>query len=563
MTKSPDDSRANRHRTASSRITRPVAAELRRAGILSVAAGMIWPLQAVCIAWTISGWVEGTAGLDTAIVAALAFLLGGMVRALLEYRAGGILFVAADRIVALERAALLDREARALGPAGSAAIGAMIAQKLPMLQPWITRYHVAQIRATVLPVMLLAISFYFSWAIGLVLVVAGPLIPVFMALVGMAAEDASRRQLDEIGTMNDMLLDRLSALLDIRLLGAGARATTDFADRAEDLRARTMAVLKIAFLSSAVLELFAAIGVAMVAVFVGFSLLGAIHFGSWGRQLTLGEGLFLLLIAPEFFQPLRDLAAAWHDRAAGLSVVAELEALDAAPRVAILGEGMPATAISGVMSVRLTGAAVAFADRTLNLPDVELSAGEAIALTGPSGSGKSTTLAVIAGLLPPARGALQLCGEDLSPENADAWRARLTVMPQSPHFADVALRDFLDPRNAGDDPWPALDIAEARAIVERLPEGLDTRLGESGGGVSGGEARRLMVARAVLSGGDLLIADEPTADLDPVTAANVIKALQRLKARGCAMIVATHDPVLIASLDRVVEIRGQSVESPS
>lgn len=563
MTKIPADSEATRRRTASSRITLPVAPELRRAGLLSVAAGMIWPLQAVCIAWTVSGWVEGTAGLDRAMLAALAFVLGGLLRALLEYHSAGILFNAADRIVARERALLLDREARAPGPAGSAAIGAMIAQKLPMLQPWITRYHVAQVRVTVLPLLLLAISFYFSWAIGLVLMVAGPLIPVFMALVGMAAEDASRRQLDEIGTMNDMLLDRLSAMLDIRLLGAGARAAADFADRAEDLRSRTMAVLKIAFLSSTVLELFAAIGVAMVAVFVGFSLLGAINFGSWGRPLGLAEGLFLLLIAPEFFQPMRDFAAAWHDRAAGLSVVAELEALDAAPRVSIVGEGIPATALAGVMSVRLTGGGVAFADRTLELPDIELSAGEAIALTGPSGSGKSTTLAVIAGLMPLARGQLQVCGEALSPENADAWRARLTVMPQNPHFADVALRDFLDPRNTGNDPWPALDVAEARGIVERLPGGLDTRLGETGGGVSGGEARRLMIARVVVSGGDLLIADEPTADLDPVTAAHVIKALQKLKASGCAMIVATHDPVLIASLDRVVEIRGRVVEVPS
>lgn len=537
---------------ARERIVDPVAPTLARAGMLSLGSGVLWPLQAAALAWAVSGWVSD-ADPERTLAAAAGFVLVAGLRALLDHQAGALLFDAADRTIARERAALLSRAARAPIPQGSAAMAALLVQKLPMLQPWITRYHVAMLRASVLPPLLLALAFWQSWAVGLVLLVAGPLIPVFMALVGMAAEDASRRQLDEIGSMNAMLMERVSALADIRLLGAGERAAADFGARAEALRLRTMTVLRIAFLSSTVLELFSAIGVAMVAVFVGFSLLGELGFGTWGTPMTLGSGLFLLLIAPEYFQPLRDLAAAWHDRAAGFSVVAELDALDAATVAPMLGEGAPTAALPGPLSVRLIGAVAARPGR-VRLPDLELRAGEAVALAGPSGIGKTTALQAISGLVPLAEGQVVVCGVPLDEETADGWRTRLAVLPQRPHFPDRRLRDWLDPRGTGADPWPALHLAGAAHVVEHLPDGLDTRLGETGGGVSGGEARRLMIARAVMTGGDLLLADEPTADLDAETARGVIDALTRLRAEGRTLLVATHDPALIAAMDRSIEV---------
>ncbi len=547
----PQESPTARQR-ASARIIAPVSRPLRIAGMLAVIAGLIWPIQAAALAWAISGWVADD--MSRTGPAALIFVLGGVLRAGLDHRAGRWLFDAADRTITRERAALIGREARARAGAGSAEIAALIVQKLPLLQPWITRYHVAMIRVSVLPFVLLVLTFWFSWVAGLVLLIAGPLIPVFMALVGMAAEDASRRQMDEIGSMNAMLMDRLSAMLDIRLLGATQRAATDFSDRAEALRVRTMAVLRVAFLSSTVLELFSAIGVAMVAVFVGFTLLGAIGFGSWGTPLGLGEGLFLLLIAPEFFQPFRDLAAAWHDRAAGLSVMADLEALDAAERVDFVGQADASPPLPGPLSVTFSDAVAALPGRKVPLPDLHLHAKEALALTGPSGAGKSTALAAIAGLVPLATGHISVCGTALNDATADAWRARVALIPQAPHFPDQTLRDWLDPDRRGADPRPALALAEAEEVVRRLPNGLDTRLGETGGGVSGGEARRLMVARAILSGRELILADEPTADLDPETAAQVIRALTRLKGDGHSLIVATHDPVLADAMDRSIEV---------
>jgi ATP-binding cassette subfamily C protein CydD len=554
MTTTQRQKKPTARQRAQARIIAPVARPLRIAGALSVIAGLIWPLQAAALAWAISGWVSGH--MDRTGIAALVFVFGGVLRAGLDHLAGGYLFEAADQTISRERAALIGREARARANASSAEVAALIVQKLPLLQPWITRYHVAMVRISVLPVVLLALTFWYSWVAGMVLLVAGPLIPVFMALVGMAAEDESRRQMDEIGSMNAMLMDRLSAMLDIRLLGAAERAAADFGGRAEALRIRTMAVLRIAFLSSTVLEFFSAVGVAMVAVFVGFTLLGAIGFGSWGTPLGLDAGIFLLLIAPEFFQPFRDLAAAWHDRAAGLSVVADLDALDAADRVAFVGRAEAAASMTGSLTLALAGTVVALPGREVVLPDLRLRASETLALTGPSGAGKSTALAAIAGLVPLAAGAIFVCGHPLDHSTADAWRARITLIPQAPHFPAQTLRDWLDPDGDGTDPWPALRQAEAAGIVQRLRAGLDTRLGESGGGVSGGEARRLMIARAILSGRELILADEPTADLDPKTAAQVIRALVRLKGDGHSLIVATHDPVLAAAMDRSIEVRA-------
>ena len=519
-------------------------------------AGALWPVQAAAIAWAVSLWASGAPGFGSAVTAATIFMGCALVRAALEHLSGAYLFDAADQTIARERERLISREARALTQAGSAQIAALMVQKLPLLQPWITRYHVAMLRAQILPLLLLALVFSQSWVVGLTLLVAGPLIPLFMALVGMAAEGASKRQMNEIASMNDMLMDRLSAMLDIRLLGAVDRAAADFERRANSLRERTMGVLRVAFLSSTVLELFSALGVAMVAVFVGFTLLGEVGFGSWGGGLTLGQGLFLLLIAPDYFQPLRDLATAWHDRAAGFAVVADLDELDAADRIGFVGQAKSCPPLPGPISVKSNAAVARVANSAVTVPDFSVCQGQSVALVGPSGAGKTTSLAAIAGLVPLASGEIEVNGHSLNEQTADPWRARLALVPQKPHFPDETLQEWLDPKRTGADPKPALRMADAAEIVARLPDGLRTRLGESGGGVSGGEARRLLLARAILTGATLLLADEPTADLDTDTADIIIRSLRSFQDAGGTVIVATHDPRLAAAMDNRIEVAG-------
>jgi len=529
---------------------------LRGASIWTAVSGALWPLQAALIAWVIQGWAGGGFGAaGWAAAAGVAAL--GLLRGFFDRLAGRRAFAAADLVVAEQRARLLDRESLRLDRAvSSAGLAALLSEKLALLFPYVSRYRPAMARVMVLPLLYLVLTAWFSWAAALVLLVAGPLIPVFMALVGMAAKEASARQMVEIGDMNALLIDRIAALPDIRILDATEKSRADFAALAESVRRRTMAVLRVAFLSSTVLELFSAIGVALVAVYVGFSLLGEITIGAYATPLTLGQGVFILLLAPEFFQPLRDLAAAWHDKAAAEAVAEELEARAGRDAGQILGTGARVARLAGPATLEMSGVALLRGGFRHTMPDLSVAAGESVALRGPSGSGKSTLLDLAAGLLRPDAGRISVAGHPLDDTIADGWRARIGFVPQSVHVPDVTLRDFLDPHGEGADIDAALDKARAAGIVAALPEGLDTRLGETGAGVSGGEARRLLLARAFLTGADVILADEPTADLDRATGGEIIAALAALSAEGRTVIVATHDARLAAAMGRVVDLEG-------
>lgn len=519
----------------------------RQAAVLSVLAALIWPLQAAIVAWAIGGLVQG--GAPSPWLAALGFAGLGGLRAALAYMAEAQAQSAAEAVISAARSALVAAEAKRSGDStfgGAGSVAALAGEKLDLLAPYVTRYTPARARVMVLPLVILALAFWQSWAVGVVLIISGPLIPVFMALVGMAAKEASARQMAEVGTLNDFLVERLSALVDIRLLGAGPAVVQGFAEAAGDLRRRTIAVLAVAFLSSTVLELFAAVGVAMVAVYVGFSLLGALEFGAWGGALSAQAGLFVLLLAPDFYQPLRDLSAAWHDKAAADAVLEELAQYRDDPGTPLPGTGGEAARLPGPASLSLQGC------RTPSgrvLPDIMIAPGERVALIGPSGSGKTSVLRLMAGLDP---GAVTVAGQPLTATIADAWRARLGWMPQAPHFLTGSLRHNLTLGRAGD-LAAALETAAVGDVVKAMPRGLGTRLGETGAGLSGGEARRITLARALYGSPDVILADEPTADLDAATAAAVAQGLLS-QARAVTLVVATHDPDLAARMDRIIDL---------
>lgn len=519
----------------------------RLAAVLSVLAGLIWPLQAAVVAWAIGGLVQG--GAPSPWLAALGFAGLGVLRAALGYAAEAQAQSAAEAVITRARSTLVALEAKRAGDSpfgGAGSVAALAGEKLDLLAPFVIRYAPARARVMVLPLVILALAFWQSWAVGVVLVISGPLIPVFMALVGMAAKEASARQMAEVGNLNDFLVERLSALVDIRLLGAGPAVVQGFSTAAGDLRRRTIAVLAVAFLSSTVLELFAAIGVAMVAVYVGFSLLGALDFGAWGGALSAQAGIFLLLLAPEFYQPLRDLSAAWHDKAAADAVLDELARHGADPGLPLPGTGAPAARLSGPASVSLRGC---LTPSGRVLPDIMIAPGERVALIGPSGSGKTSALRLMAGL---ELGPVTVADQPLTAANADAWRARLGWMPQAPHFLTGSLRQNLTLGRAGD-LAAALDAAAVGDVVQAMPQGLGTRLGETGAGLSGGEARRITLARAVYGGPDVILADEPTADLDAATAQAVTQGLLA-QPKGVTLVVATHDPDLAARMDRIIDL---------
>ncbi len=521
--------------------------------LTQAAAALLWVPQAALIAWLVDRIAQG-AGASAAFWPAGGIVALGVLRAAMEARGSRRLFRAArERLATLRHDAVAHLAARSPLDAGrppSGAAAAALCEQAEAVLPYLLRFRAARLRATLVPPILLAVVFTQSWLGALILLVAAPLIPLFMALVGLRAKEASEAQMLEIGGMNALLLDRLRGLPTIRAYDAVDATARRLRAAAESLRARSMAVLRIAFLSSAVLELFASLGVAMVAVYVGFHLLGTLGFGAWGGTMGLGAGLFVLLLAPAFFEPLRDLAAAWHDRASGEAAEAALRDL-AAPAALALPEALatsPAMVPAVAPDLTVTGLVFRHPGAARPVFDgfaLQVAAGERVALLGASGAGKSTLLALLAGLASPEAGEIRIGGECLASDSAARLRARIAWLGQMPALFAGSLRANILLGRTGLD-------AEAvrRSLLPGLP--MTRPVGEDGAGLSGGEALRLSLARAIVAPvATLILADEPTAHLDATTAAEVTTALLAA-AVGRTLLLATHDPVLAARMDRVV-----------
>ena len=569
---------------------------------------LLWIPQAALLALGIARLQSG-AGLSGVVWPAAGIVVAGLLRAWLDAWSSTRMFESARShlslwreraITSLSARSPLDRSRLHAGTAAS-----VLAEQAEAILPWLTRYHGAMWRVRLMPLVILLPVAWYSWAAATVLITAAPLIPLFMVLVGWRARAASEAQWLQMSSMNAFLLDRLRGLPTLRALGSVQATARRLRASAEDLRLRTMKVLRIAFLSSAVLELFSALGVAMVAAYVGFHVLGYLEFGAWGGQLTLGEGLFILLLAPSFFEPLRELAAVWHDRAAGVAAMDALERLnenglplldevhaaqpgaekaatDSVPPAlhdrpapdAVKPRSVkaapvkpasvdPASPQRPAPGVRLTDLGFAFPNEKPVFQGFSLAVrpGEHVALVGGSGTGKTVLMSLLAGLLVPTSGRIEIDGQTLAPDTVRALRERMAWMGQRAHVFAAPVRDNIAlGRPSVDDERVRQAITQARLdTVAQAHPGVS--LGEGGTGLSGGEAARLALARLIAAPqADLLLADEPTAHLDSETADQVAESLVTL-ARGRTLIVATHDPRLAARMDRIVQLPSPAPET--
>lgn len=535
---------------------RAVRGLLHTAAAAGFAAGVFTIVQAGLVAWIVDSAVtHGTAaaGLLPAF-AALALAIALRAAAQWGQEAAGI--EAGLRVRRRARAELLDHVA-ALGPVRlanrhSAGVAGQLTEQVEALEGYYARFLPQLAVAVLVPLAVVAAVLWLDWLAAIFLIAAAPLIPAFMVLVGMGAERLNRSQFKAVTRLAGHFLDRVRGLATLQLFGHAQHSVAEVVAASDDYRRRSLRTLRVAFLSSAVLEFFSSVAIAVVAIYIGFGLLGYIEFGPAPR-LTLFSGLFVLLLAPEFFQPLRTLSQHYHDRAAALAAAHELMAILAQPAPAGPRRTSSSPAADG--SIRLIDVSVEHAGRGRVLGPLSLSvpAGQMVALTGASGAGKSTLLQVLAGFVTPDTGTVLVGGRPPGSPGAIAW------MDQRPFLMQGSIADNLRLAAPGAERSALLraaHLAGLEPVLEHLPRGLDAVLAERGGGLSGGQAQRVALARVFLSPAPVVLLDEPTASLDDASERQVLHALRRLAATGRTLLVASHHPAVWALAERRIALAG-------
>jgi len=445
---------------------------------------------------------------------------------------------------------LRDRPA-ALDGAESGEVATAAVAGVDALETTFARYLPQVVLAAVVPLAVIVLVASIDLLSAGLMLLTLPLVPVFMWLVGRYTEGQTRKRWQALSLLSTHFLDVVRGLPTLRAFNRGEAQAERIAEVSDRYRRATMGTLRVAFLSGAVLELAATLGIALVAVTVGVRLVnGGIGFEA---------ALTVLVLAPELYLPLRNLAAQFHASADGLAVAERLlDLIDTEPGAAP-ARGTPPS--PGDVPVRLEGVSFAYPARpgeVLDSVDLELAPGETVALVGPSGGGKSTIASLLLRLAEPTEGRVAVGNADLADCDPAAWRAQIAWVPQQPTLfrGTVADNIRLGDAGAGDERVrAAAELAGADAFVLELPEAYETVVGDGGRPLSSGERRRIALARAFLRAAPLVILDEPTADLDAASAEAVGEAVSRL-GEGRTVLLIAHRPELALRADRVVTLDG-------
>lgn len=504
---------------------------------------LFWGFAAVIVARAALGWIRETAG----------FHAGAAVRESV-------------------RMSIMTHLLR-LGPAfmdgqRTGALASVAMEQVEGLQNFFAHYLPQMALAVMVPLAILAFVFPVSWAAGGLLLLSAPMIPMFMILVGMGAESISQRHFQALARMSAHFLDTLQGLPTLKLFNRSRDEKKNIAKVSAEFRRRTMAVLRIAFISSAVLEFFSALSIALVAVFLGMRYLGYVDFGTYGEPLTLSGGLFILLLAPDFYLPLRDLGTHYHARADAIGASeAILEILERPlPR-----QGGRALAVqpASPIQVQCRGLHLAYDNgrrQALAGVDVTLAPGEKTALVGTSGAGKTSLLHLIMGFQSPDIGDILINGHPLQDLSLASWHRHIAWIGQQPVLFHGTVRENIRMGRAAASDSDIRQAARAARVLEftdRMPSGLDTKVGERGAGLSRGQAQRVALARAFLKDAPIVLLDEPTAGLDRDNEHKVMAALAELT-EGRTLLMATHRLATLENVDQIlVMAEGRIVERGS
>lgn len=478
-----------------------------------------------------------------ALVCARSALVGlsrnysGLAAAKVKEEIRGLLFAKIERIGPVTLASHSAGDLVNLGVDGVEALDGYFSGYLPQLA-----------LAILIPLAILAFIFPLDWISGLILMLTAPLIPFFMMVIGSRAEKLNRKQWQTINRLSHRFLDAIQGLVTLKMFNAGKREADVVGKISEEYGRSTLSVLRVAFLSALALEFMATVSVAMVAVIVGFRLL-------WG-ELDFSAGFFILILAPEFYLPLRSLGTHFHSR---MSAVAAAEQMQTLLNRADMKQ-VPGTDSLSFERVALRFDRVSYGyetgrDGLKNLSFTAPSQG-LTCLTGESGRGKTTALRLILGLIQPDSGSITVNDVDLLTLDHDTWLKQAAYLPQRPHLLSRSVLDNIRLGHAQatvDEVKRAAARARLDKEIEALPARYDTILGEDGQDLSGGQRQRLALARAFVRNCPLVLLDEPGAGLDRRNRDMIYESVMEL-ARNRAVIMVTHDRDILPRAARVIAL---------
>ena len=452
----------------------------------------------------------------------LAFRLGATARRRLRTDALGRLLAAGPAL---------------LRSAHSAELAAIVVDRVESLDGFFSRWLPASMLALATPILLAAFIACFDPLAALLLIVSAALVPVAMAVFGIGAGRAASRQFTAMSRLQTRFLDRMRGIATIVMHGRVEDEAQSLLRAATELRQRTMRVIRVAFLSSA------AIDVAAAGTLV-FLALRIFHHMADNSLADPVSSLFVLLLVPEFFQPLRNFSAAYQDQFQAHDAAKALEALPPMPVVAEPDKPIRTVAAQGITLVFDRVGLTWDAARGPVLEDVSfgVAPGETLIVAGPSGAGKSSLIEILLGFVRPTEGRVTLNGADISDLVPSALSKLTAWIGQRPVLFAGSLREnirFARPEATDAEVDDAARFARVEAFAASLPQGLDTDIGEGGFGLSGGQAQRVAIARAMLKNAPILLLDEPTAHLDSTTESEVLDSLRRLTL-GRTTILVTH-----------------------
>ncbi len=429
------------------------------------------------------------------------------------------------------------------------------------LDAYFSQYLPQVALAAFIPLSILLLVFPLDLLTAIVFLLTAPLIPLFMYLIGKAAESLTQRQYQTLSRLSAYLLDVLQGLTTLKMLGQSRSQARNIEQASDRFRDVTLGVLRVTFLSALALELLATLSTAIVAVEIGLRLLDG--------GMAFQTALFILVLAPDFYQPLRMLGLRFHAGMSGMTAARRIYEILDIPLSISSTQAIRFTSLRFTFSSSITFEHISFSYPSRDLPALDdisfdIPHGKTTALVGATGAGKSTIAALLLRFIEPSQGRILVNGAPLVEIHPDAWRAQLAWVSQRPHLFNDTLSANLrlaKPDASREEMLRAIELAGLDEFVQSLPDGLGTSVGEGGSRLSGGQAQRLAVARAFLRDAPFLILDEPTSSLDPALESQLHASIRRLM-QGRTTLVIAHRLSTVYQADQILVLeKGHLAEA--